>query len=329
MTGEDGRRVALGVLEPRDHALLELTRSVLTGEDPAAAVRVALDAGVHDLEVAETLRALGVPIPASVDPAPWAEEREIELSSHTTRILRRPGQGTPLVLVHCVALDATMWTPLLASLPAALDVMAFDVRNHGPGPVVPFDLECCARDVIEISDVLGLDRIHLAGISMGGAIAQEVAIRHGDRLAALTLMATSGGSSAGTGRAEAGVRDGLAAQIAPTLTRWYTPEFLAEDGPWVRYTRQRLLSWTTDAWAAAWTALGDRETLSRLGVARAPTLCIAGRQDLSTPIERVQPLVEALPDARVAELPGGHLFPIEHPGDVAGRLVEFRDELGL
>jgi len=257
----------------------------------------------------------------------------------TTVVRRRVesagGRAAPtLVLIHSIALDLRSWSELIAALPADLDVLAYDVRNHGSAlRMAEFSLAACAEDLAQLLDEFGLDRIHLAGLSMGGAIAQEFALRHPAHLAALTLMGTTGRAAGSLAeRADAAGREGLAAQVPATLARWFSPGFLAGGGPWIDYAAGCIQAWDVRSWRSSWLALGDRDVLQRLAGVAVPALCLAGEDDQSAPPSAVQELAVALPESTFETVAGPHLFPVESPAATAvaitqhqARLVELRN----
>ena len=135
-----------------------------------------------------------------------------------------------------------MWRDVVAHLARQYRVIAHDLRGHGHAAAAPLasDLGTYADDLVRLVEGLNLPKIHLVGLSLGGSIAQQVALSHPDRLESLTIIAsTAWRNEAFSARAEAAERDGLAAQVAPTLTRWFTPQALAENGWAVRYARDR------------------------------------------------------------------------------------------
>ena len=254
----------------------------------------------------------------------WTTTTEVAERGHRSALAWRDGVGTPLVLCHSVTLDHRMWAPVVGRLPGGVPVLAYDVRGHGPGAFDgPFDFAACALDLVAHLDRLGLDRVHLAGVSMGGAVAQEFAIRHGARLTALTLLATGPrGRKASGDRAAVTSRAGLLALVAPTLARWLTPAFVAAGGPWVDYVRDRIAGFDVGVWRAAWTALGERDVTAHLGDIAVPTRCVAARDDASTPVARMAELADAIPGGRLVEIAGPHLSPIEEPDAVAAVLAD-------
>jgi len=115
-----------------------------------------------------------------------------------------------------------------------------------------------------------------------------------------------------------GMRDVLEA----TLDRWFTPAFRASGKETA--TRVRLLSDDVEGWAQAWYAMAAVDTLPRLGSVRAPTLCLAGELDKSTPPETMKEMTAAIPGARYAELEGApHMLFLEQPEATARVVGDF------
>ncbi len=321
----------------REQALIHLALAVAGDpESVGPAVDAALAAGASPAEVesvGEVVLSSGsegsVEWPPGLATAllgPWTERSVVDVLGHRSTVARRRGTSpVPLVLCHSLGTDHRMWEPMVSALPPHVDVIAFDVRNHGPdrSSATAFDVPVAVADLVWLLDRLGVQTCYLVGISMGGVIAQEFAIRHRDRLAGLALMATRGkGARTGEERASAGERDGIASQLPVTLSRWFSPGFLAVNGPEVRHVRRLLLSWNVQAWASGWRAIGNANTVGRLALSPVPTLCIAGESDASSPPHVLQAIADVLPDAALHVVPGPHLFPVEEPRPVASLLAE-------
>jgi 3-oxoadipate enol-lactonase len=315
--------------------MLRLALVAADGSAPVApAVEAALAAGASPAEVVSVADLVpggpgSVAWPESLTAAllaPWTGRALVDVRGHRSAVARRRGSSpVPLVLCHSLGTDHRMWEPMVAHLPDSVDVVAFDVRNHGPdrSSATAFDVPVAVDDLVWLLDHLGIGTCYLAGISMGGFIAQEFAIRHQDRLAGLALMATRGkGAKTGEERAAAGERYGIASQLPVTLSRWFSPGFLAVNGPEVRHVRQLLLDWSVEAWASGWRAIGGANTVGRLALSPISTLCIAGESDASSPPHVLQAIADVLPDAALHVVPGPHLFPVEDPGPVAALLAE-------
>lgn len=322
---------------------LALTRlAVAVTSDRASVPAWALEAltrGASPLEVESVARAsasadgaAAVELPGEVTAAglrPWTERTDVDVRGYTSTVARRRGTSqSPLVLCHSLGTDHRVWEALVAALPPHVDVIAFDVRNHGPqrGIATDFTVPTAVDDLVWLLDRLEVDKCYLAGISMGGFIAQEFAVQQRDRLVGLSLMATRGkGARTGEDRAAAGERDGIASQLAVTLSRWFSPGFLAVNGPEVRHVRRLLLDWNVEAWARGWRAIGSANAVGRLALSTVPTLCIAGESDASSPPHVLQAIADVLPNSSMRVVPGPHLFPVEQPGSVAALLAEHFD----
>lgn len=273
-----------------------------------------------------------VELPAEVTDAglrPWTERAEVEVRGYTSIVARRRGTSrVPLVLCHSLGTDHRLWETLVAALPPHVDVIAYDVRNHGPdrATATDFTVPIAVDDLGWLLDRLEVDACYLAGISMGGFIAQEFAIQQRDRLVGLSLMATRGkGARTGEERAAAGERDGIASQLAVTLSRWFSAGYLAVNGQEVRHVRRLLLDWNVKAWAQGWRAIGNANAVGRLALSTVPTLCIAGESDASSPPHVLQAIADVLPNASLQVVPGSHLFPVEQPGPVAALIADHFD----
>jgi 3-oxoadipate enol-lactonase len=328
-----------GILDQREAASIHLALAASSGADLADPCAAAIAAGCTTAEIEAVaalagatidVTALGTNPPAAVGAPVWTERHELDLAGQRSAVVRRRGaERNALLLCHSAGLDHRMWAPVVAALPADTDVVAFDMRGHGTGrPLARFEVVACADDAVAVLDALAVSRVHVAGVSLGGAVAQEFALRHPERAVGLTLMATLGrGGEALRQRAAAADTAGLAAQVAETLSRWFSPGALAVNAPYVRYARQQVLDWTVDAWREVWTGLAGVDTLDRLGAVAVPTLCIAGEQDTSTPPPVLQSLRDAIPGGRLVTVPGPHLFVLEDPGRTAALLAEHHERV--
>lgn len=254
-------------------------------------------------------------------------EHDVRLSDHVTRVLDRPAEGAPgpapLVLVHALGLDRRMWAPVVARLPTDRRVIAYDLRGHGRAARAPHatTLHDLADDLAALLDALEIDSAEVAGLSMGGAVAQTFAVDHTDRTARLHLVATAGEPQpAYLERAAEATAHGVGPQIAPTLERWFTPGFLAADGDEVRYARRRVAGADVADWCASWRALATLDTHGRLPPV--PTRVIAGGADPSTPPAMMRGLADALPNSEFLVIPDvRHLISLEAPRALADCLA--------
>jgi 3-oxoadipate enol-lactonase len=249
------------------------------------------------------------------------QERRVALGDHETCVVDL-GSGRPTVFVHAIGLDREMWRDVIELLDGRR--VAYDLRGHGcaAGAPKPFTLAGFAADLRDLLDVLGIEQAHVAGLSLGGAIAQVFALTYPDRVSELSLVCTTAvANPVYLERGEAVVRDGVAAQVESTLERWFTSPVRAVGPPPVRYARERLLADRADDLAATWHALAGIDTLERLGEIAAPTRVIAGEVDASTPPASMEELAARIPQAEFHVVPNGpHMLSLERPQELAALL---------
>jgi 3-oxoadipate enol-lactonase len=270
--------------------------------------------------VDQVLTDAGIPRPAPL--------RRVALADHDTVVAQRGDSGPAVVLVHSLGVDWRMWEPVMDRLAAGRQVFAYDFRGHGaaagaPAPVTMADF---GADLVGLLDALGLDRVHLVGLSLGGAIAQTAAVAHPERVASLALLAAPDHPvpDAFEARARAAETDGMPAQIAPTLTRWFTPDALA-DNPWgVQYARERIRRFDPAAWAATWRAYQTLDVRDRLRDFPSPVLVLSGEADTAAGPDFMAAVADRIPGALHETLPRTpHMQTLEQPDLVTAALDRF------
>lgn len=317
---------ALGGAEPQltTHVKAALRVGVAPAELRALCQHVAAYAGfprgLNALNVVDEVL-LGADVPRPATP------HRVRLADHTTTVTQYGDSGPAVVLVHAIGLDRRMWDLVLPGLSAGRRVFAYDVRGHGSaaGAPVPAAMADTGADLVGVLDALGLPRAHVVGLSYGGGIAQAAAVTAPDRFASLSLLATTDHpSDVFEGRAAAAEKEGMAAQVVPALTRWFTPSALAVNDWAVRYARECVLRGSVTDWAGAWRAFRHfdvQEGLSRLDL---PVLVLAGELDASTTPALMSEIANRIPGARFRELPGApHMQSLETPDLVTQALNEF------
>ncbi|GIH12463.1 alpha/beta fold hydrolase [Rugosimonospora africana] len=318
---------ALGGAEPQlaSHIRGALRQGITPTELRALAEHVSLYAGfpraLNALAVIDqVLTETGEPRPATL--------RRVRLADHETLVAAYGDSGPAVLLVHALGLDWRMWEPVMATLAeAGRRVFAYDLRGHGwaTGSPNPFGMADTAADLVGVLDAVGVDRAHVVGLSYGGGVAQTAAVTHPERFASLALLATTDHPfDAFESRARAAEDSGMAAQVVPSLTRWFTAEALAVNGPGVRYARERVLRGNPADWAAAWRAFAGVDVQGRLAGLDKPTLVLAGERDASTTPAIMSTIADRIPGSRYQELPGTpHMQTLEQPELVAAALNDF------
>jgi 3-oxoadipate enol-lactonase len=245
------------------------------------------------------------------------------------------GNGPPVVLIHGLSDDHTLWRYMAPALAERYRVISVDVRGHGRSakPHAPLEVATLADDVVALLDWLQIDKAVLVGLSMGGGISQTTAIRHPERVRALALLSTSSSFPESTRerfryRAEVAERDGIAPLLDSMVERWFTPEFVAARPDEVARTREVVLANDPLAFAAACRANAARDWTGDLDRITCPVLVLAGERDPGSATGSAETFRERLSDVEVHLVQGAsHAIPIERP-EVANRLLlAFLDRL--
>ncbi len=229
------------------------------------------------------------------------------------------GQGPPVLLLHPVGLDLTWWEPQVEALRSEFQVLRMDFRGHGKSQIAPppYTLADFAADTHALLGALRIGPAHVIGLSLGGMVAQVLALEYPRNVRSLVLSNTlctlpAEARQAMRARGESAEKGGMAAVVQPTIERWFTPGFL--DSPLVARCRQHLLAHDVAAWAATWRALADLDTLPRLGEIHVPVLVMTGDADVSTPIAAAQVIANAISGAVLKVMAGApHMAPYERP----------------
>jgi len=238
-------------------------------------------------------------------------------------------QGTPLVLIHSLGTDLRLWDDLIPRLDATLRLIRFDLRGHGlsADPAGELTLVDFSADLAALLDHLEIDKAVILGISIGGLIALDFALRNQARVSSLILVDTA--ARIGTPELWQTRMDTLRAHGMPhladsILARWFASDFATRcptqfQGLRTLFTRNSVAGYT-----AACAALRDADLRAEVPQIMVPALVLCGAQDTATPPDVVQGLAQSLPNAHFAVLPGaGHTPPIEQPQVMADQLHAF------
>lgn len=234
-------------------------------------------------------------------------------------------QNPTLVLVQGLLLDGRFWfelPELLANDPATpWHVLVPDNRGtgHTPLPSRPWTMADMADDVAAVIHAAGVDKAVIAGISMGGMIAQELALRHAERVAGLLLMATWPGLPHGRLPPLRSIGDLLGSSIGgrrelETLARLVLPDTELANARellsgWTRLMREQAPSRKT--FLGQFAAITTHSTGRRLGRITAPARVVSGMADRLVPPRNSEILAAKIPNATLELLPGiGHAIPL-------------------
>jgi pimeloyl-ACP methyl ester carboxylesterase len=232
------------------------------------------------------------------------------------------GDGPPLLLIHGLGYARWGWEPVADRLAERFRVLLFDNRGIGESevPPGPYTAAAMAEDAVQVLDEAVVDRAHVVGTSLGGMVAQELALARPERVDRLVLACTTPG---GPGAFPLPQRTVALIAEAPSLApavalRRFVENALADDAPdelVERIHAHRLASPPDPAgWQAQAAAGAGFDALDRIGGIAAPTLILHGTDDGVVDSRNAALLAERIPDARVQLFEGrGHLFFWEDP----------------
>lgn len=234
---------------------------------------------------------------------------------------------TPVVvLLGSLGSDRRMWEAQVRDLQADHTVVAVDHRGHGGSEVVsgPCTVADLAGDVLALLDSLDVDRFHVAGLSLGGAVAQWLAVNAPERVSSAALLCTAArfGEPSGWIERAAAVREGGTEAVADAVVaRWITPARAEAEPELVARLREMVVATDAEGYAAACDALAGWDNRADLGRISCPTLVLAGEEDPSTSPEVLREIADGVPGSTFVTLsPAAHVPTFEVPEKVSEAL---------
>jgi 3-oxoadipate enol-lactonase len=219
------------------------------------------------------------------------------------------GEGEPLLLIMGLAADTMAWALQVPAFAADYRTVVFDNRDVGQSSLAeaPYEVTDMARDTLALADALELDSFHLLGVSMGGAIAQEIALAAPERTRTLTLaMSWPRGGAWAAKLSElwsARVRTMSREQRIDELMLLTLSEAFYENAEAVAWLRDLMLQnphpQSADAFARQLDASSRHDTSDRLGSLSVPTHVIGAEHDILIPVWKSRELSELIPDAKL------------------------------
>jgi 3-oxoadipate enol-lactonase len=231
-----------------------------------------------------------------------------------------PEDAPVLVLGPSVGTTMDLWEPQLAALAISWRVLRYDLPGHGGSEVLHGTMGDIATSVAALLDALGLERVAYGGVSLGGAVGTTLALEYPERIGSLILCCTSArfGDPAGWHDRAAKVRAGGLEPLADMFVgRWFTSGYTE-----TAFAREMLAKVDTEGYAACCEALAAFDVRDRLGEVRAPTLVVAGAEDIATPLDHAETLAQGIHGAELVVVPGAaHLANLERPEPVTHAML--------
>jgi pimeloyl-ACP methyl ester carboxylesterase len=260
---------------------------------------------------------------------------EIQANGGITLYYERAGTGQPLLFINGLGANITETPYLTESYSRHFDYITYDRRGCGRSdkPDGAYSIAQDADDAAGLLEALGIDCAAVYGSSLGGMVAQELALRHPRRVSALILGCTTGGAIRGVQPAPETIQRLAANQQLPGEEGWaagwrlgYSDQYIAEnyDGLIARSRVSSQYGAPSDSYMRQIVAAAQHDTWDRLGEIACPVMIIHGSEDVMIPVGNAHMLAERISHAEVHILEGmGHGYNLEAQAIADGLVVDF------
>jgi 3-oxoadipate enol-lactonase len=223
-----------------------------------------------------------------------------------------------------------MWDPQAADLKSEFRMLRYDQRGHGETEATAgrYTFELLCDDVIALMDVLGIQRAHWCGVSMGCATGMGLVQKHPGRFDRMVLCDNPGRSSPETHqqweeRIAVAQKDGMAALLESTMQRWFPPETLKANPPHMDIIRKMILATPVNGFVGCSAALGNHDFRPLMPKVTNPVLWMCGEKDGHN-AAAMKVMQDELPGSQYVVLPGaGHISNMDQPEMFTRNLREF------
>jgi 3-oxoadipate enol-lactonase len=244
--------------------------------------------------------------------------------------LHRAGTGAPLVLLHCLGVDHRFWN-FASPLESRFTLLRYDLPGHGATrvPERPYSIEDLAEQLAALLQANRIRRASIAGISLGGLVAQSFAARHSERVDSLVLIDTTPRytdemRAMWVERAAIARSQGVAALVPGLLPIWFSQAALEQNLPGVQYVRATLASTSGEGYALACDALAAADLRAEAQRIRARTLVVCGDEDIPSFLEAARWLSTAIRGAKLAWIAAArHASVLEKPKEAIAVFTDF------
>jgi len=236
--------------------------------------------------------------------------------------------GPTIMLSNSLGTTMQMWEPQMAALTKLYRVVRYDRRGHGKSgaPAGPYSMERFGKDVLAILDDLNIEKVHWCGLSMGGMVGQWLGANAPQRIEKLILANTSCYYPDPTNwlnRIKAVNEGGLAAIADTVIAAWLTADYREREPQITARLKAMLLATPAQGYVACCEALSKLDQRDLLPRITAPTLVIAGRHDMATPVEASVFIRSNIPNASMTLLDAAHISNVEQSHNFTEAVVGF------
>jgi pimeloyl-ACP methyl ester carboxylesterase len=250
------------------------------------------------------------------------------------------GRGFPLMMIMGLGANLNWWDPrMVQGLSKKFKLVMFDNRGAGRTDVSDrrYTIKSFAEDTAGLMDILGIARAHVLGVSMGGMIAQELALNFPKKIEKLVLCSTNCGGAKSVPASQEVLRALSADRSAllpeeivsiMTIPLLFTEDFIKKNSDLVALSIQQILRVpiSNEAFVRQLNSIMEFDTYDRLPQIRAPTLILLGKRDILVPPENAVVLAEAIPNAKLVYFQNSAHGLVEEMEKVVHVLLDFLTE---
>jgi len=252
---------------------------------------------------------------------------------HYYRLEGTPSRA-PLVLVHPIGADHSLWDLLVPHLLAHFQVLRYDLRGHGGSEATPgeFSIELLADDLLAVASAVGWETFSACGVSVGGMTAAKAAALAPQRIKSLAVCSAAPHMHAPPGgwdaRAATARTSGLQSLAGAMVERMFSAPFRESAHPHIETLRHVFVSTDPEGYASTIAVLRDADLRGALRSVEASTLIVTGRDDPLVPAAVGAAFSEEVAGSRHEEVAAGHFPPVEAPEQFAGLLLRHMSAQG-
>lgn len=216
-----------------------------------------------------------------------------------------------IVLSNSMSTSLEMWNPQWADLCKEFQVLRYDTRGHGQtdAPADAYTMTGLADDLLALMDAVGIEKAHFVGLSLGGMIAQQIAVMRPERVRSLCLIATTAKSPGGDPRywnarlSQIKESQTFEVVLPLILDKWLTMKFRRDHPKDFAFLSQFILDTPVDGYIGGISAIRDFDILDKIHEIAVPTLVIEGEEDSSTTVEDGKAIVARIPNSELRIIP--------------------------
>ncbi|MGB6103488.1 MAG: alpha/beta hydrolase [Pusillimonas sp.] len=254
-----------------------------------------------------------------------------QFSNHVKCAYSVEGEGAPLVLVHGIGARSASWNGVVNVLKKHFQCITYDLRGHGDSalPNGRFGLPDLVEDLEALRVSIGIDRMHIAGHSLGGMIGPAYAHKYPDRVISLGLLSTAAfrteeDRSKVLTIVEAMEKQGVEPMLDMLVDRWFTDRFKSDNPDIVQWRREQVLTTDEQVFLNVFRIYAETEMAGWLHEIAAPSLVCTGEMDGGCNPRLNQQIADALAESKLVILEGlKHAIQLEAPDRLASEIRSF------